>query len=139
MNNKGFTLIELLGVIVILVLILLVAIPNISSTYERNKNKINEQKKEVILSAVEIYANRYKKNFNYDDFLEGNCGIPVRVLLDKELITSDELKNSENADLYIKFDDSSTEKAEDVLIKYDSNGKYFFEKSTSTECVISDS
>ena len=40
MNKQGFTLIELLGVLVVLTLIGLIAIPSIASTIERNKNKI---------------------------------------------------------------------------------------------------
>ena len=37
MEKKGFTLIELLGVIIILSIIMLIAIPNITSTLERSK------------------------------------------------------------------------------------------------------
>ena len=39
MKEKGFTLIELLGVIVILSLVMLIAIPNITSTLERSKKE----------------------------------------------------------------------------------------------------
>ena len=39
MKEKGFTLIELLGVIVILSLIMLIAVPNIASTLERSKRE----------------------------------------------------------------------------------------------------
>lgn len=40
MNKKGFTLIELLGVIVILSIIMLIAIPNIASVLEKNKRDV---------------------------------------------------------------------------------------------------
>lgn len=92
MNNKGFTLIELLGVIVILVTILLVAIPSINSTLERKKAKDLELKKEVVISAGEIYANNNKKNnsFKYNEYLNSSCGISIRDLLDSNLITKEE-------------------------------------------------
>ena len=44
LNNKGFTLIELLGVIVILMAILYLAIPSLTSSVERSKNKQLEKK-----------------------------------------------------------------------------------------------
>lgn len=99
-NNKGFTLIELIGVIAILAIILLVAIPNIASTYERKKHEIDEKKKEIIYNAVSMYANLYKSEFNYNEYLKGNCGISVDMLKDKELITEDELKSSTGSKLY---------------------------------------
>ena len=47
MNKKGFTLIELLGVIIILSIIMLIAIPNVTSVLEKNKreNYIADAKK----------------------------------------------------------------------------------------------
>ena len=56
MKNKGFTLVELLGVIVILSVIMLIAIPNISSTLERSKRDqyIIDAKKLVSLVQYEI-------------------------------------------------------------------------------------
>ena len=90
MNKQGFTLIELLGVIVVLTLIGLIAIPSIASTIERNKNKINEEKKEIICSAAEIYVSKNK--------LDGSRGVDIQTLLDDNLLTEDELKNSNNSD-----------------------------------------
>jgi len=127
-NNKGFTLIELLGVIVVLVLILLVAIPSITTTYEKNKKKINEQKKEIILNAAELYASLYKKDFEYESFLEGTCGISIQNLLDKKLVTSDELKSSDGNNLF-----SDTELS-NVKVKYFKNdGTYEIDEGIN-EC-----
>ena len=39
MNRKGFTLIELLAVLVILVVIMAIAIPSVTSSIERSKDK----------------------------------------------------------------------------------------------------
>ena len=51
MNKKGFTLIELLGVIIILSIIMLIAIPNIASMIQKNKKQtyIVDAKKMVSL------------------------------------------------------------------------------------------
>ena len=56
MKEKGFTLIELLGVIVILSIVMLIAIPNIASTLERSKRDqyIVDAKKLVSLVQYEI-------------------------------------------------------------------------------------
>ena len=56
MKEKGFTLIELLGVIIILSLIMLIAIPNITSTLDRSKREqyIVDAKKFVSLVEYEL-------------------------------------------------------------------------------------
>lgn len=121
LNNKGFTLIELLGVLVVLIAILLVAIPNIASTFERNKQKIDEQKKEVIISAGEVYASRYKKEFNYTNFLKGSCCISVKSIKDKDLITEDELKSSNGKDLFNDI--------QKIFVCYDKDNGYTIEEN----------
>jgi len=136
MNNKGFTLVELLGVIGVLLVIMLVAIPNITSTFERNKNKVDEQKRQIILSAAEIYVNKYKKEFDYDTFLLGNCGIPVSKIKEKELLTDDELLNSENKKLNVKVvkaDGTGTViiDIENAIVKYNDG---VFEFANVREC-----
>ena len=56
MNKKGFTLVELLGVVVILAIILLIAVPNIMALSERSKKDgyINDSKKMVYLVKYDI-------------------------------------------------------------------------------------
>ena len=56
MNKKGFTLIELLGVVIILAIIMLIAIPNIMTLVERSKKDgyINDARKMVYLVKSEI-------------------------------------------------------------------------------------
>ena len=61
LNKKGFTLIELLAVIVILLAISTIAISSISSAIERNKQKTNNAKKEVLVSYGELY---FEENIN---------------------------------------------------------------------------
>ena len=63
MNRKGFTLVELLVVLVILVVIMAVAIPSVTSSLERSKQKQKDSKIELVLSAAEIYVDRHKNQF----------------------------------------------------------------------------
>lgn len=127
-NNKGFTLIELLGVIVVLVAIMLVAIPSIASTFERNKNKVNEQRKEVIISAGEIYASKHKKTIDYTGFLGGTCGITIQTIKDDGLLTDDELKDSNGNSFYNDLDS--------VCVKFNDDGNYSIKDDCSsfTKC-----
>lgn len=115
-NNKGFTLIELLGVIVVLAAILLIAIPNLSSTLERNKNKIDDNKRKNIISAAEIdFSNN---NCNYTD----SCVISINCLLTKNLLTKDELISSNGKDNFLNN-----------VVAYNINGKKKFELFKETE------
>ena len=59
MNRKGFTLIELLAVLVILVVIMAIAIPSVTSSIERSKNKEKNMKIKLIESEAELYIDRY--------------------------------------------------------------------------------
>ncbi len=54
-NRKGFTLIELMAVIAILVIIMGIALPNITSSIERSKNKEKDIKIKLVESAGELY------------------------------------------------------------------------------------
>lgn len=59
MNRKGFTLIELLAVLVILVVIMAIAIPSVTSSIERSKDKEKNMKIKLIESEAELYIDRY--------------------------------------------------------------------------------
>ena len=56
LNNKGFTLVELLAVLVILIAISAVAIPAISSSMDRNKEKQYKAKVKLVESAAELFV-----------------------------------------------------------------------------------
>ena len=60
LNKKGFTLIELLAVVVILLAITVIAVSSISAAIDRNKEKQNNTKKEVIVSYAKIYYEDHK-------------------------------------------------------------------------------
>lgn len=95
-NNKGFTLVELLAVLVILITILLIAIPSITSSVERNKQKMLEKKYNIIEAQAEAYVNLYKNKINYTKFKSGTCGINVQKIKDVGLLTNDDLLDSNN-------------------------------------------
>lgn len=86
-NNKGFTLIELLGVIVILSAIVLIAIPNISTSIKKNKENIKEKQKEEIISAAEEYMNIYDCDYSK------SCILQSAYLVDANLISASTISN----------------------------------------------
>ncbi len=63
MNKKGFTLVELLGVVVILSIIMLIAIPNVTSVLEKNKRDtyIADAKKLISQAKYEINNSNIEK------------------------------------------------------------------------------
>ena len=63
-NNKGFTLIELLAVVVILLAISVIAISSISAAIERNKEKQNDAKIDIILSYAKLYYDSHRNTEN---------------------------------------------------------------------------
>lgn len=68
MNKKGFTLIELLGVIIILSIIMVIAIPNVTSVLEKNKREtyITDAKKFITQVKTEISNNSIEKPSSTD-------------------------------------------------------------------------
>lgn len=68
LNRKGFTLIEVLAVLVILSAIMGIAIPSITSSLERNKEKQNENKKKMLESFAEIYVTDHKNAIYKNNF-----------------------------------------------------------------------
>ena len=85
LNKKGFTLIELLAVVVILLAISVIAISSISAAIERNKEKQNNAKKEVIVSYAKLYYEDHKNSL-------GNSGC---ILLSKLDLSEEESKDAD--------------------------------------------
>lgn len=56
LNNRGFTLVEVLATLAILIVIMSIAIPSISSSLERSKDKQNESRVEVLEAYAELYV-----------------------------------------------------------------------------------
>lgn len=88
-NKKGFTLIELLVVIVILVVIMAVAIPSVTSSIERSKDKQLTQVKNLVTSAAELYYDSHK---NTPSLFEGNK-ITIKTLIEAGYLKEAEAKD----------------------------------------------
>lgn len=113
LNNKGFTLIELLAVLVILIAIMSIAIPSISSSLDRTKEKQDSAREKIIESAAELYVTDYKNNIP----TSGDCYISVQTLVDEHYLSSDELKDSDGKEM-------------DGVVKYTIDGsKYDYKPS----------
>lgn len=120
LNNNGFTLVELLAVIVILITIMSIAIPTISSSLERSKEKQNKEKIKTIEAAAELYVTDNKNEiFNTLTSLtsgdeEGKeCKINLDQLVD--YLDEEDLKDADGEELsgVILYDGSSIEYSEE--------------------------
>ena len=83
-NNKGFTLVELLAVIVILVAIISIAIPSITSSVERTKDKEYNAKVDLIKAAAEVYVSNHKNAIP----TSGICYINVTQLISDGVVSA---------------------------------------------------
>lgn len=92
-NNRGFTLVELLVVIVILIAIVSLAIPSITSSMERSKDKINAGKLEVLGSAGELYLSS-KNRSKLNDYYKGKCCVTLTELKTDGYISDEEMKDA---------------------------------------------
>jgi len=111
LNNKGFTLVELLAVLAILIAIMSIAIPTISSSLERTKEKQNQARYKIIESAAEQYVTDYKNAIYTNMGTNTSCYIQVK---DINYLSSDEMKDANDNDLsnnyviFNKLDNSYT-------------------------------
>ena len=122
LNNKGFTLVELLGVIIILMAILYLAIPSLTSSVERSKRKQFEQKKELIISAGELYISDIKttkrkckitlNKLKNEDYLSGIT--IINPFNDKEEIKGEVIYNKDSADIYTFCMDNECDNYKDI-------------------------
>ena len=106
MNNKGFTLIELLAVLAILTAIMGIAIPSISSSLERSKEKQNESIKKMLVSFAELYVTDHK-NAVYNQIGTGtSCYILISDLKEEGYANEESVKDADDKELiwdYILF------------------------------------
>ena len=123
LNNKGFTLIELLAVLVILIAITSIAIPTISSSMERTKEKQNKAKIEVLESTAELYV-ADNKNKVYSFITNEKTTVTICLSALEEYLPDDALKDANGDEIsgYIEFTTP--------------NG-YEFKKEDNIECDIS--
>lgn len=86
MKQKGFTLIELLGVIVILSIILLIAVPSTLETLRRASEKEYRSFLTNLYTASETYVEVNRSLFPQLNNIGGKINIPVQTLIDENLI-----------------------------------------------------
>ncbi len=120
LNNKGFTLIELLAVLAIMVTIMAIAIPSITSSVERNRSKQDKAKQKVIISAAEVYLNDHVNDINLT-----NCYITISDLKTNGYLTDEEIKDSDGHAMT------------GIIIKNDSDLKYSNSNESGSKCVSS--
>lgn len=131
LNNKGFTLVEVLAVLVILSAIMGIALPSITSSMERNKDKQDESKKEMLASFAEIYVADHRNSLY--NWMSSNgkdaCYIEIDTLSDAGLLSdgADINSNEQVFDGGILFNKS------DNTYKYITRDKF----STYIKCDLS--
>ena len=100
LNNKGFTLIELLAALVILVAIMGIAIPSISSSLERTKNKQNDARYKIIESAAEQYVTEHKNSVYNNLGSDTKCYIQIKYIT---ILTREEMEDADGNDLSLDY------------------------------------
>jgi prepilin-type N-terminal cleavage/methylation domain-containing protein len=94
MNKKGFTLTELLAVIAIIAIITLIAVPSVIAIYRNMNVRMYENKKDMIISAAELYGS------NNPDIFNGKTEVViyVRELIASNYLTVDAAYNTSGCD-----------------------------------------
>lgn len=121
MNNKGFTLVELIAVLAVMLTILLIAIPSISSTIDRNKENLSSKSIDIIKAANEIYVSTYLKKDIKTSYNNGTCYVKITDLINKDILSLDEIK------------ESSKDNEIDKIIIYKENNSIVVSKSTTIQ------
>ena len=88
MKNKGFTLVEIMGVIVILAVLVLVAVPSVISVSHKIKDKLYEDKRSMILNAARLYAQDHMEDIENATYMD---------IYVKTLVRNNYLKKDDNS------------------------------------------
>ena len=128
--KKGFTLIELLGVIVILGLIAMIAIPTINSAINSSREKAYDEQINTIVDTARTYMS--KNSLKLPDQTNGSkCSVSVDTLQKDGLLNADDIENP----MYKKNSTEEKEKFENfngkVVITF-TNNKYKYEYVNSS-------
>lgn len=113
-NNKGFTLIELLAVIVVLAILILLAMPKVTSMMEKaRKNSFAVEASEIVKVAQTAYS---------DSILSGDDNVKSCFTVD-QLISGGFLdKKKDEITGYVEFKQSDSTDAYIVIAEFNSNG-----------------
>ena len=128
--KKGFTLVELLGVIVILGLIAMIAIPTINSAINSSREKAYDEQINTIVDTARTYMS--KNSLKLPDQKNGSrCIVSVDTLQKYGLLNADDIENP----MYKKNSTEEKEKFENfngkVVITF-TNNKYKYEYVNSS-------
>ena len=93
-GKKGFTLVELLVVIGLIALIQLIVIPGIMQTSKSMKLRQYETKKEMIISAAEVYAKNNLSSFGESSLIY----VPVKTLVYYGYLEADTSNENDKCD-----------------------------------------
>ena len=99
LDNKGFTLVELLAVLVILISVMTVAVPAISGSLEKSKDKQLDKNKKLLANASDFYVTN-NKNIIFEN-LDGStsCFIDLNILKNENYVDSSVLVDMDGNDL----------------------------------------
>ena len=94
MNKKGFTLVELLGVIVILSVLVLIAIPIVNNIVKKSQKQIKESNVITILNAAYSWAMDEDLNVTLPENVNDSITVNINTLkttghLKKEVINAE--------------------------------------------------
>lgn len=130
--KKGFTLVELLGVIVILGIIAMIAVPTINNALNTSRDKAYDEQINTIENTARSYMS--KNSLKLPSQTEGSkCCVSVNTLQKAGLLSSDDIENPK----YKKDSTDSEENFENfngsVIITFTNNKyKYEYTKSACT-------
>ena len=113
MNKKGFTLVEFLGVIVIMAIVLVIAIPSSIEAYKKSRLKTEETFVKRLSEVVDIYTSLNTDNLRFNTNIgskikrdKENREVtvfqvikPVQDLIDQNLISSKDYINPNNKNI----------------------------------------
>lgn len=124
--NKGFTLVELLGVIAVLILIFMLAVPAVNKVVNNSENTIYDIQINKILNSAYDYSlknlsilpNKYQKNYiTLSDLIYSGIIDPVENPITNELFPDDYLISIENVGTKYRNRDKYAKKNGNYLYK----------------------
>lgn len=133
LNKKAFTLVELLVAIVILGIVLVIAIPQITSLQKDNEVKKYEKYAESVVTSAKLYTDSYSKDM-FGNNSSGCYKIPYADLSGKNLVKDIKINGAtcNNSDTFVKVYKSSDNYYYDISIKCDdSEGREVYRKTVA--------
>ena len=128
-DKRGFTLIELLGVITILILVMMIAIPSINSLINRSNGKTIEAKKAMLEAGAETYVLR-----NYNNITASKCYIDVTLITKYGIVTAEKEDDAGNGYLT----DNNGNLIKGYVIYDETNKSYTYSEDTGglNSCIV---